>query len=104
MVHVYVLFFPGTDTDECDAANGGCEDTCENTPGSYYCTCDVGYGLAADRHACIGMTNILPPIKESLCAYAAYSNMSEQLCDAFNSSMKAKLILDMLIISVGRYR
>lgn len=27
------------DIDECELINGGCEDLCINTPGSYYCNC-----------------------------------------------------------------
>ena len=53
-----MLYFLIIETDECDTANGGCEDNCFNVPGSYYCTCDAGYGLTADRHGCIGTTNI----------------------------------------------
>ena len=43
------------DIDECDDGNdGGCEDICNNVPGSYYCTCDGGFGLMADLHSCEG--------------------------------------------------
>ncbi|XP_066294756.1 IgGFc-binding protein-like [Branchiostoma lanceolatum] len=41
-----------TDEDECDSNNGGCEHTCKNTPGSYYCSCYDGYTLNADLHSC----------------------------------------------------
>lgn len=34
-----------TDINECDSFNGGCEYTCENTPGSYICSCPLGYNL-----------------------------------------------------------
>ena len=41
------------DSDECATANGGCEDRCENIPGSYNCYCDAdGYDLADDGHTC----------------------------------------------------
>ncbi len=49
------------DTDECATANGGCEDRCENIPGSYNCHCDSasyeGYRLADDGLACDGKSS-----------------------------------------------
>ncbi len=41
------------DINECATNNGGCNDTCENTPGSYQCKCMTGgYALAEDGHSC----------------------------------------------------
>ena len=43
------------DVNECNSNNGGCEDECVNTPGSYYCECDdSGYHLDSDDHSCTG--------------------------------------------------
>ena len=33
------------DIDECIANNGGCEQTCTNTIGSFTCSCTDGYKL-----------------------------------------------------------
>ena len=33
------------DINECDIANGGCEDICTNTNGSFYCSCSSGFEL-----------------------------------------------------------
>ena len=33
------------DIDECDLANGGCEHSCVNTEGAFYCLCEAGYKL-----------------------------------------------------------
>ncbi|XP_046546605.1 mucin-like protein [Haliotis rubra] len=41
-----------TDIDECHNDDHGCNGTCHNTPGSYYCTCDKGYVLSSDGKAC----------------------------------------------------
>uniref|UniRef100_A0A8C9R680 Growth arrest-specific 6 n=1 Tax=Scleropages formosus TaxID=113540 RepID=A0A8C9R680_SCLFO len=39
------------DINECSNNNGGCEHLCNNTLGSYRCSCQQGYVLA-DRHLC----------------------------------------------------
>ncbi|XP_070570966.1 multiple epidermal growth factor-like domains protein 6 isoform X1 [Ptychodera flava] len=41
-----------TDVNECNHDNGGCEQTCANTDGSYYCTCGAGFTLTLDGHHC----------------------------------------------------
>ena len=42
------------DVDECLYDNGGCDQKCSNTIGSYECSCDKGalYRLAFDQHTC----------------------------------------------------
>ncbi|KAJ8350836.1 hypothetical protein SKAU_G00259660 [Synaphobranchus kaupii] len=39
------------DINECDKKNGGCDHECNNTVGSYRCSCWHGYALV-DRHSC----------------------------------------------------
>lgn len=39
------------DIDECAQGNTGCE-FCQNTVGSFECTCPDGYELAADQKSC----------------------------------------------------
>ncbi|XP_064620497.1 uncharacterized protein LOC135483472 [Lineus longissimus] len=41
-----------TDDDECATNNGGCEQVCTNTFGSYYCGCNDGYTLNTDTTTC----------------------------------------------------
>ncbi|XP_031551867.1 mucin-like protein isoform X2 [Actinia tenebrosa] len=41
-----------TDIDECDHNNGDCEQLCLNKPGSYECSCKIGYQLNADKKTC----------------------------------------------------
>ena len=51
------LFSP--DVNECVAArNGGCNQTCTNTLGSFECSCDIGYILDTNRRSCNGNHNI----------------------------------------------
>ena len=51
-VHIILLTCP--DTNECANNNGSCAQNCHNTVGSYYCTCNTGYTLSSDGHACNG--------------------------------------------------
>ncbi len=43
-----------TDKDECEEMNGGCQQTCVDTLGSYHCECSEGFRIHADAHTCIG--------------------------------------------------
>ena len=42
------------DFDECESKNGGCNQTCSNTDGSFECSCITGYILAANNSNCNG--------------------------------------------------
>jgi len=42
-----------TDIDEC-ATPGTCVQNCEDTIGSYTCSCDAGYFLNTDKRTCGG--------------------------------------------------
>ena len=42
------------DINECQTDNGGCTQTCDNTDGSYHCSCWDGYELTGDSHSCTG--------------------------------------------------
>ena len=41
------------DINECNVLNVGCSHYCNNTDGSYYCSCPVGYDLI-DQNLCKG--------------------------------------------------
>lgn len=44
-----------SEEDECAKPdNGGCEQRCVNTLGSFKCACDPGYELAPDKKSCEG--------------------------------------------------
>ena len=49
-----IILFIITDINECASYNGGCSQTCSNTPGSYSCSCNSGYVLNIDGHNCTG--------------------------------------------------
>lgn len=40
------------DIDECARNNGGCEQVCENTIGSFKCSCSKGYALDPETKMC----------------------------------------------------
>lgn len=42
------------DVNECTIDNGGCQDQCCNTIGSYYCKCQAGQKLEEDGRGCEG--------------------------------------------------
>ena len=51
--HTYLLLPHNTDIDECATNNGGCSQGCNNTAGSFECTCTSGYELSDDGRTCI---------------------------------------------------
>lgn len=48
------VFFCLLDIDECTIENGGCENFCTNSEGSYECSCHSGYALMPDLRSCTG--------------------------------------------------
>ena len=45
------------DINECDVRNGGCDQSCVNTVGGFYCECSIGYRLVGD-YECEGENRI----------------------------------------------
>ena len=43
-----------SDLDECKYQNHFCADLCENSIGSYSCSCRKGFELYTDRKYCVG--------------------------------------------------
>ena len=52
------MLTPSLDIDECAEDSSGCTQICNNTPGSYYCTCFIGFSLDDDKHTCNGELTI----------------------------------------------
>ena len=53
--HDYISPSICSDINECDTSNGGCNQICINTIGSFFCECDPGYELSIeDPLTCIG--------------------------------------------------
>uniref|UniRef100_A0A3B3ZC25 Growth arrest-specific 6 n=1 Tax=Periophthalmus magnuspinnatus TaxID=409849 RepID=A0A3B3ZC25_9GOBI len=69
-----------TDVDECETRNGGCDHECNNTMGSYRCSCRHGYTLSG-RHLCNDVDECDDP---SVCGTAQCLNTKgsfECLCE-----------------------
>ncbi len=59
---------------ECDEISNQCEQNCHNIAGSYNCSCNTGYTLNSDGHACDGRQGLTtPPI---VADYNDYMQMS----------------------------
>ena len=43
------------DIDECSVGTDMCDHNCQNTPGSYTCSCRPGYSLSQNGRTCVGM-------------------------------------------------
>ena len=55
--------------DECAINNGGCEQMCHNTIGSFFCTCVAGYQLDANGLNCTG----------KLCLFCQVSDIEQNI-------------------------
>ena len=51
------------DIDECNTNNGGCNQTCTNNVGSFFCSCQPGYQLYANNQSCNGKQDLNLKIK-----------------------------------------
>ena len=52
---IFLHYYYTVDVNECLTNNGGCNQTCANTFGSFECSCGTGFLLAADNLNCDGM-------------------------------------------------
>ena len=49
-----LFLYSCSDFDECTEDNGGCSMLCNNTFGSFFCDCSLGFELDADKQSCNG--------------------------------------------------
>ena len=52
------------DINECSSGNGGCDQYCNNSIGSYECSCSIGFSLSSDRHNCSGLSPFICKIQQ----------------------------------------
>jgi len=53
MMHTLVVA-AAADINECDHQNGRCSQLCDNSIGSYRCSCFTGFHLSTDGRTCVG--------------------------------------------------
>ena len=71
------IWVPFADVDECLTNNGGCEQVCTNTDGSFSCSCDSGYSLDSNLLNCSGETLLVLLFNLTLiCACLLQTSMS----------------------------
>ena len=58
-------------------SNGGCAQSCINTPGSYYCTCGSSYILNTDGHTCEGIDITQNDINSNACTILLFIDIDE---------------------------
>lgn len=51
--HIWAMLFCFIDMDECKIDNGGCDEICVNTDGSFLCECGPGKVLDPIMNVCI---------------------------------------------------
>ncbi|XP_036754922.2 vitamin K-dependent protein S isoform X1 [Manis pentadactyla] len=64
------------DINECkdpSNVNGGCSQICDNTPGSYHCSCKSGYSMLSNKKDCKDVDECLT--KPSICGTAVCKNI-----------------------------
>ena len=52
--HTHALVFLCVDVDECAGGTSNCSQLCNNTLGSYECSCNIGYMLDSNGFTCSG--------------------------------------------------
>ena len=58
VIYIHIVYFIFTDINECAESNGGCSHNCNNTEGSFECSCREGYLLHDDGRQCRGTKTI----------------------------------------------
>ncbi|KAG8137526.1 hypothetical protein E2320_004764 [Naja naja] len=61
---------------ECADHNGGCKQICYNKPGSYHCSCYIGYALMSDNKSCEDIDECTATA--GICGEAQYVDECEQ--------------------------
>ena len=71
---IYINFIMAhTDIDECTDGTAPCTMICHNTPGTFTCDCNPGYGLASDRFTCQGTGKINFLFNNKVHLYSSHS-------------------------------
>lgn len=72
-------FFYHLDINECSKDNGGCDQICKNTMGSFICECNEGYQLDKDSKNCYDINECL--IDNGNCSQICKNTEGGYFCD-----------------------
>ncbi|KAI0220319.1 hypothetical protein LSAT2_028165, partial [Lamellibrachia satsuma] len=78
------------DVDECEVRNGGCEQICDNTQGSFRCNCQTGFRLSNDKSSCIGKLQTIS---------AAAQSAADEAADAVTNSITTTTVVMAAVMS-----
>ena len=53
-IFIFSILLTFSDRYECENKNGGCQQGCRNTVGSFNCFCNKGYQLSKNKRTCDG--------------------------------------------------
>ncbi|KAI6653224.1 EGF-like domain-containing protein [Oopsacas minuta] len=71
------------DVNECADSNGGCQQKCVNTGGSYYCECGAGYNLAVDERSCYSTTEDPCLLNNGGCEHICITSGNNYYCSCY---------------------
>ena len=90
-----------TDVNECIANNGGCETHCNNTEGSYICSCDNGFELNSDGHSCDGMYLMLSRLNQMpLIMFLPHVQISMNV-KSMSTNVVTRVSIQLVVMSVN---
>ena len=90
-----VSFLLTLDINECGQNNGGCVQFCNNTVGSFFCTCGNGYSLNEDGHQCDGKPGVMVTILST-----CYAMIAQSICPSPPKSTALCMVTNNIICSV----
>lgn len=79
--HIFLLFL---DIDECQENNGNCEKICQNTHGSYECSCPEGFRLKSDGKNCEDINECLSRNGHGPCQDICENTVGSYKCSCAN--------------------
>ncbi|XP_060567605.1 uncharacterized protein LOC132726311 [Ruditapes philippinarum] len=91
-----------SDIDECSNSTHGCQHDCENTDGSYRCTCRNGFILNSDLKACLDLNEC--NVNNGGCSHICNNNNGSFSCsckDGYNLSADGRSCYDVDECSLG---
>ncbi|XP_063145247.1 von Willebrand factor C and EGF domain-containing protein isoform X2 [Candoia aspera] len=66
------------DTDECLATP--CQQHCQNSIGSYQCSCHPGFYLHGNRHSCMDVNECRRPSEKRTCHHSCHNTLGSFMC------------------------